>query len=208
MFSDMISGSPAFGSIANSLHQAIFNQMWRRYEVPTYSSVTAFSSSKLIDYQCGYEKSMSAILAAISGVNVVILHGGLYGELSYHPVLSILDDDVAGMIGRFIEGVQVSDETLAVNLIEKTGPIPGYYLNTAHTRKFWKTQDYMPKGADRFTYPEWIQKGKKSTLDYGKDMMQEILSKHEPTPLSEDQDKAIDEILKEAKSYYTQKGLL
>ncbi len=155
MFSDMITGSPAFGSIANSLHQTIFNQIWRKYGVPTYSSITAFSSSKLIDYQCGYEKGISSILAAVSGVNVVILHGGLYGELSYNPVLSILDDDVAGMIGRFIESVQVSDETLAIDLIEKTGPIPGYYLNTAHTRKLWQTQDYMPKVADRFNIA-WI----------------------------------------------------
>jgi trimethylamine--corrinoid protein Co-methyltransferase len=54
-------------------------------------------------------------------------------ELLYHPVLSILDDDIPGWIGRFLQGVAVTDETMAIDLIKQVGPIPGHYLNTEHT---------------------------------------------------------------------------
>ncbi len=37
---------------------------------------------------------------------------------------------------------------------------------------------------------------------------QEILAKHEPKPLTPAQNKAIDEILEEAMSFYRQKGLM
>jgi len=205
---DMKTGAPAFGAIANSLHQVIFNQIWRKYGVPTWTGAPAFSNSKKVDFQCGYEKGITAILAAVSGVSVIIMHGGIYGELAFHPVQAIVDDDIAGMVGRFIEGVEVTDETLATELIEQVGPIPGYYLNKAHTRKWWRNENFVPNVADRLTYPEWIEKGKKSALEYAKERMEQILAKHEPKSLSKDQDKEINEILKEARMYYKQKGLI
>lgn len=48
----------------------------------------------------------------------------IHGEITYHPVQSILSDDIAGMVGRFLEGVKVDNETLAIDLIEEVGPIP------------------------------------------------------------------------------------
>ena len=66
-------------------------------------------------------------------------------EISFQAVL---DDDVAGMIGRFIEGVEVSDETLAIDLISDVGPISGIFLNKEHTRKWWEKEQYMTRTAD------------------------------------------------------------
>lgn len=124
------------------------------------------------------------------------------------PVLRVLDDDVAGIIGRFIEGAEVSDKTLALDLIEEVGLIPGHYLSKAHTRKWWKKEQFVPKVADRLTYPEWMKTGKKSCLDYAKERVEEILATHKPTPLTDDQEDAIENILKEAKEYYRKKGLI
>jgi len=38
--------------------------------------------------------------------------------------------------------------------------------------------------------------------------MEEILARHEPEPLTPEQDKAIDELLEGARSFYRQKGLM
>ncbi|MEA1964071.1 MAG: trimethylamine methyltransferase family protein [Candidatus Aerophobetes bacterium] len=205
---NMKTGSPAFGQIGLSLHNVAFNQIWREYEVPVWNANYCPSSSKKIDFQCGYETAIGALIAALSGSSLVGLHGEIYGELSYHPIQSILDEDIAGMIGRFVEGVEVNDETLAVDLIGEVGPIPGFYLNKEHTRKWWKKEQFVPKAADRLTYPEWMEKGKKSCLDYAKERMDEILSTHKPIPLAEDQDKEIERILKEARKYYKEKGMM
>ena len=207
---NMQTGAPAFGSIGVSLHQAVFHQVWRKYEIPAWNggSGPAFSDSKRIDFQSGYERAIPTLIIALSGAHCLVLHGGVYGELTYHPVQSILDDDIAGMVGRFIEGVQVNNDTLAIDLIEEVGPIPGHFLNKEHTRKWWKHEQFMPKVADRLAYPDWARTGKKSALDYAKERMEEILATHKPTPLTPSQEEEVERILKEAREYYKKKGLI
>jgi trimethylamine--corrinoid protein Co-methyltransferase len=123
-------------------------------------------------------------------------------------VLSILDDDVAGWIGRFLEGVTVTDDTLAIDLINQVGPIPGHYLSTAHTREWWRHEQWLPQAADLEAYPVWLRSGKKDALALAKERMAEILATHEPAPLSPEQDQAIDSILREARDYYRKKNLI
>ena len=147
------------------------------------------------------------MLTAVSGASIINYVGGLTGKLSHHPVLSILDDDVAGMIGRFLEGMQVTDETLAIDLIEKVGPILGFYLSEAHTREWWQKEQFTPQASDQLTYPEWIAAGKKSALDYAKDRVEEILATYEHT-LPEDKEAELDRILDDAREYYANKGLI
>jgi len=205
---DIRFGHPAFGAVEAALHKTIHGQVWRCYGVPTSMAQDGYSSSKKIDFQNGYERAMSALLSALVGGDLSSLHGSVHAMLTYNPILSILDDDIAGWVGRFIEGVEVTDETLAIDLIEQVGPIPGQYLNTEHTRKWWQKEQFIPKAADRAPYPEWLKKGKKDAIALAKERMTEILAKHEPRPLTPEQDKAIDEILEEARSFYRQKGLM
>lgn len=207
---NMRTGLPNFGGIESALHMAAANQLARKYQIPKSSSVSAYSSSKRIDIQCGYEKSMTALIAALSGYTLVQFLGGIYGELTAHPVQAIIDDDIAGAIGRFLQGVEVSHETIALDLIEKIGPIPGFFLNTEHTRKWWKKEQFMPKVSDRLAYPdEWMNKGKKSELDYSKERMETILATHKvEVPLTQNHEDEIEKILKEAREYYKKKGLI
>ena len=102
----------------------------------------------------------------------------------------------------------ITNETLAIDLIKQVGPLPGQYLDTAHTRKWWKSEQYIPKVADREPYPVWMKKGKKDTMILAKERMEEILAKHEPCPVTTEQDQAINEVLEEARSFYRQKGLI
>ena len=205
---NMRTGEPCFDDLASSLHTVAFNQVMRRYGIPTFANCPGMSCSKKIDVQSGYERGMTSLAAALSGANIIVLHGSVYGEYTFHPAQAVLDDDIASWVGHFIEGMEVNDETLAIDLIEEVGPIPGSYLNKAHTRKWWKTQQFMPKVAERSSYPEWVKMGKTAALDYARQRSEEILRTHKPLPLPEDQDKRIDEIVKEAEDHYRRAGLL
>lgn len=205
---DMKRGSPRFGAVGYALTGAMMNQMLRKYQIPSCPGSGFTSLSKKIDYQVGYEKSLGALISALSGANLQIFQGGSCAELLYHPVLSILDDDVAGWIGRFLEGVTVTDETLAIDLINQVGSIPGHYLSTAHTREWWRKEQFIPKVADMEAYPVWIRSGKKDALALAQERMEEILATHKPKPLATDQEQAVEDILKEARDYYTKKGLI
>jgi trimethylamine--corrinoid protein Co-methyltransferase len=205
---DMRREQPAFGGVGAALHNAIFNQVWRSYGIPTCSWIAGITSSKRIDFQCAYERAMTALLCALSGSSVISLHGAIYGELTWHPVQAVLDDDIAGWIGRCIQGTEVTDETLAINLIERVGPIPGQYLSEKHTRRWWKMEQFVPEAADRVPYPEWVEKGRNGALTLAAERLEEILATHEVSPLPPDQEKAIGEVLGEARRYYTQRDMM
>jgi len=203
-------GHPGFGGIECALQQAAFNQLWRRYGIPRYACNSAsFMLSKNIGYQTGADKMQNLIISAISGSNVIVIAGGLFAELTWNPELAVLDNDLCGAVGHFIEGFEVSDETLALDLINEVGPIPGMYLNRKHTREWWQKEFYKSQVRDELPYDAWVKEGKKNALDYAKERVKEILTTHEVSvPLTEEQDKGIDNIIEEAMAYYRDKGML
>jgi trimethylamine--corrinoid protein Co-methyltransferase len=205
---NMRGGGPQFGDMGAFLHNVVFNQIWRGYGIPTKTPPAGASNSKQIDYQCGYEKAIGALLNALSGTNVIPLQGGLNGELTRHPLITILDDDLSAMIGRCLEGVEVTDASIALDLINQVGPIPGFYLDKKHTREWWRRDQVMTSVADRLTYPEWMRTGKKSALDYAKEKMEQIVATHKPKPLTPQQEQAIEDVLKEAREYYRKNNLI
>jgi len=205
---NMRTGAPNFGAMEAFIHQAIFNQVWRRYGVPSVATSAGLVSSKKIDFQCGYEKAFSSLIAALSGAHVIQFAGGIYGELEAHPIQAILDNDIAGMVGRFLQGADVNDETLAVDLIEEVGPIPGHYLGKAHTREWWKKEYFIPEAADKLTLPEWVKGGKKDCMDYAREKAEEIVATHKPAPLTDLQEEELEKILKEEREYYLKMGLI
>jgi len=205
---NMKSGEPAFGDVGISLFNATFCQVWQHYNIPTVASSTGVSNSKIIDFQLGYEKMMQCITAACEGANIIYLHSSIYDEMTAHPVQAILDDDIANMIGRFVKGVEVSKDSLAVDLINKVGPIPGQFLGTSHTRQWWRKEQYIPKSGNRMPYLEWINSGKKNNIDSAQEIMESIISEHKVEQLTPEQEKEVEEILKEARQHYRKKGLI
>lgn len=205
---DMRRGSIIMGTAGEALATVMMNQMLRRYGIPSWCTAGFASNSKKFDYQTGYEKAMPTLISCLSGGHLILFQGGSSVELLYHPVLSILDDDIAGWIGRFLEGVTVNDVTLAIDLINQVGPIPGHYLGTAHTREWWQKEQYLPKAADLEAYPVWIKSGKKDAVALASEKMDQILATHEPLPLTPKQEQAVVEILKEARDYYRDRGLI
>ncbi len=202
---NMSTGAPAFGNVAVCLHISAFNQVFRRYGIPTYNA-DGYPGSKRPDYQSAYEKSFRAIFTGLSGGSSRPLHGGVYGELSHHPLQAVLDDDIAGMVGRYLEGIDITEETLAIDLINQVGPIPGHFLSRAHTRKWWRQEQYIPAASDKLTYPEWIVGGRKSCIDYARERMDEIIATHRPDGLSDAQEDALERILEDARAYYQREG--
>jgi len=204
---NMNSGSPGFGGVEIALHNAVSSQIFRRYGVPL-DHTTAYPNSKAADYQSSYEKCFRVMTAGMSGANTLLFHGSVHGELTHHPVQAVLDDDMAGMVGRFMEGVEVNHETMATDLIRAVGPVPGHFLSKPHTRKWWRHEQFVPESADRLTYPVWIDSGKKNCLDYARERTENILKTHKVTPLTSSQESNVELVLEEAREYYKKKELM
>jgi trimethylamine--corrinoid protein Co-methyltransferase len=120
-----------------------------------------------------------------------------------------MDDDIAGMVGRFLGGIEINEETLAVDLIKRVGSGPDFFLNKEHTRKWWQKEQFMPAVADTSTLPEWLRGGRKTAIDLAKEKMEQILATHKVSiPLTASQDEEIERILAEARKYYKKIGKL
>jgi trimethylamine--corrinoid protein Co-methyltransferase len=205
---NMRSGIPAFGAIEISLHNAVFCQYFKSLGIPTQIASTGPVSAKTPDFQCGYEKALLAIIAALSGAHIIYLCGSLFGELTFHPIQAVLDNDLSGIVGRFIRGVEINQDTIALDLINEIGPIPGFYLDKQHTRDWWKKEHFVPRVADRLSIAEWKENGKRGAFDYAKDRVQDILSTYKPKPLTQSQEEEVEEIINEAREFYQQKNLI
>ncbi|MFB0559737.1 MAG: trimethylamine methyltransferase family protein [Candidatus Lokiarchaeia archaeon] len=203
---DMRTGQALLGAVEKGIAGMAFVQMWRHYAIPTLTFT--FTDSKIPDYQCAYEKAINTAIQVMAGPNVYSCVGSVYDELTWSPIVAAMDNDILGMTARILDGIDVTDETLAIDLIEEVGPIPGHYLNREHTRLWWKKEQFVPKLAHKGSHPEWIKEGSKSIVERAKEWVEEILATHEPTPLPDDQEKEIDNILKEAEQFYKEKGML
>lgn len=202
---NMKTGEPFFGNISTALATAALAQFWQRYKVPSYVLEAAIPNSKCMDFQSGYEKGMIALTQALAGASAVWIHGTVYGELTAHPIQAIMDDEIAGNIGHILEGIEVNDKTLAIELIEEVGHL-GMYLDKDHTRNWWRKNQYTPIVADVSNLSEWLKTGKKTIIDHAKEKMEEILNGHRVSiPLTDSQEKDIETILAEARKYYKDK---
>lgn len=206
---NMRTGDAFFGNIVLGLFHVAFHQVWQRYNIPTSCSESALPNSKCMDFQSGYEKGMLSLASAIAGDNIIWIHGTVYGQLTAHPIQAIMDDDIAGMVGHFLEGFEVNDETLAVELMKQVGSGPDFYLNKEHTRKWWRREQFIPAVAETSNLHVWLKEGKKAAINLAKEKMEEILATHKVSvPLTANQEEEIEKIVAEARKFYKGKGMM
>jgi trimethylamine--corrinoid protein Co-methyltransferase len=172
-------------------------QLGRYYGLPTWST-GGCSDSKVLDAQATLEAALSLLIAAESGANLIhdvgsFLNFGLTGCLE----LVTICDEIISMIAYILNGIEVTDETLAVDVIGKVGP-GGHYLAQKHTLKFFKKEHWIPTLLDRQTRSKWVKNGSKDLLQRAKEKTKEILATHIPNPLPSDIEKELNNALKEA----------
>ena len=90
----------------------------------------------------------------------------------------VVDDEILGMVKRILRGIDVSDETLAVDLIKKMG-FNGNYLFDNHTRKHVR-ELWQAKLGETGTYEAWKNAGGKSTTEKAQEKVAEILAAPAP----------------------------
>ncbi len=197
---DMRTGAVIQGGIERGLMGAAWCQFWRAWGIPRTTIIS--SDSKLPDFQCAMEKTLSVSLHAQAGSNLISFMGCVHDELSFSPVVAIMDSDVALMLGRMLEGIRVDDRTLAVDVIDDVGPIPGQFLEHRHTRETWKDEQLLPGFVDRLPVQQWELVGKPDMLGHATARFEELRQSHRPAPLSDHQIEEIDDLVNQSLQHY------
>jgi trimethylamine--corrinoid protein Co-methyltransferase len=92
-----------------------------------------------------------------------------------------LCNDYLGFIRAMTKGVEVSDETLALDVIDQLGPT-GSYLEHEHTIRHYR-EPYYSKLADKSPFAVWHKKGATTMEARAAKQVDQILAKHKAEPL-------------------------
>ncbi|MFO8036838.1 MAG: trimethylamine methyltransferase family protein [Anaerolineales bacterium] len=168
-------------------------QMARFYGIP--ARMTGGSSdANALGMQAGIESLMSTLLPLLAGATFV-LHGA--GELentmtvSYEKIL--VDEEVIAMSRRFMEGIDVTPETLGFDVIKEVGPT-GHFLATDHTMEYFQKEQFMPSFMVRENFEEWKKSGEKRAEERARDRARDLIEHYQPDPLPEEAIQEIDAI--------------
>jgi len=132
--------------------------------------------------QVGYEKTMTALLPAMAGVNLIYGLGMLELGVTFSFGQLVADAEIARMVKRVVQGVEVSDATLGVDVIKAVGPGKDF-LTQKHTMDYMRIEQSRAKVFDRRMRSGWEQQGSKDASITADEMAREILATHKPEPL-------------------------
>jgi trimethylamine--corrinoid protein Co-methyltransferase len=181
---DMKTGALAIGSPELVLMISGHAQLARHYGLPSRSG-GALADASSPDAQAGFE-SMSALLTTVnSGVDFVLHAGGILSSyLAFSPEKLVLDDEMCGMMRRYEEGIEVTPDTLAYDVIANVGS-EGNYLMEMHTVKRCRTEFWTPALVDRGGLEEWMDTGRERAVDRAHVRWQKLVAEHEDPALDE-----------------------
>jgi trimethylamine--corrinoid protein Co-methyltransferase len=110
----------------------------------------------------------------------------------------VLDNDVAGLIKRAVNGIEVNDETLSLDTIKEIGPFKDYLAHETTFKNMRLTT--TPKLMDRRMRPRWEKDGSKDAYERACDEVKHILETYTPPQLSDEVIKKIRDIVNNAEA--------
>lgn len=182
-----------YGSPELHLLSAALTDISHWLHIPVFSTAGC-SDSKCFDQQAAIEAALSIMAAGLSGANLIHDVGFLESALIGSHEMVVLSNEVIGMVKRFLSGVRVDEETLALDVIKEVGP-GGNFLAHEHTARNLRREIWFPKLMDRSRYEPWHDAGARTMGDRIRERVTDILATHHVAPLPKKVDVGIDKII-------------
>jgi len=184
----------SMGYVSGAVEQGLLNagvaQLAQYWNLPCYAT-SGMSDSKALDVQTGYEGAMTSLMAALSGANFIHDAAGL---MEFAMVASyekyVIDNEVIGMVMRATRGIEVNNESIAQDVIERVG-VGGNWLAEEHTVRHMRKEFYFPTLSDREDRTDWEAAGAKTARQRAHEKATRILQTHEPQRWSAELDARI-----------------
>jgi len=189
--SDLRTGAMSGGSGEEGILNAAAAQAANWLGLP--SGVAAgMADSKVPDNQAGYEKALNVALAGHAGANLVYESAGMLGSLLACSLEAlVIDNDMMGSINRTVRGIEVTPETLSVDVISDVIAGPGHFLGHEQTLSLMQTEYIYPVIGDRETPDNWVDAGARDARQVAHDHVVDTLARHHPDHISPEVDAAI-----------------
>jgi len=150
------------------------------YHAPVWG-FSGCADAKLPDVQAGVESALWILWTALSGANLVHDVGYVESGLTCSYEMIVVCDEVIGLVRRLLDGVRITPETLALDVIHEVGP-GGDYVGSAHTLRHFR-EVWYPRVFDRRAYPAWVEAGRPTAVETAREIARQALATHTPGPL-------------------------
>ncbi len=151
--------------------------------------------SKNLDAQSGHEFTLTAIIPALAGANMIYGVGMLDSTLTWDYASALLQNEFIEMVLRVVNGIQVSDETFAMDVIREVGPA-GEFITHQHTYDNFKKLS-NPKLMNRDNRESWEAAGSQDIAELAYEKSLDIIENYKPEPRPDKVQKELDGIYAE-----------
>lgn len=191
-----------FGGPEQALMAVACVQMGMLYGLPVYTN-TGLTDSKCVDAQAGMETAATLLMAALAG-SVIFGHLGIAGadQGASLPML-MLQHEVIEYIERIMKGITISEEKLALGVMEEVGH-HGSFIDHMHTALNFREELWMPKILDRSFWDDSKNAGHSTFSSRIAARTEELLATYEPPPLDNVLNRDMDSIVSHARKQLTQ----
>ena len=124
-------------------------------------------------------------LPALAGANMIYGLGMIDLGMTLDFAQLVVDNEIAKMTRRLLEGAPVSEDTMAVEVIRAVGA-GGHFLTEPHTLKNMRKLQAQTKLFDRQAYAQWELAGKTELAERAAEEARKILKNHKPAELTKD----------------------
>lgn len=150
----------------------------------------------MADAQSGHEKTITSLLPALAGANLIYGLGMLESGVTIDYAQLVMDAEFARMVKYCVPGIPVNDATLAVDVIAEIGPFNDF-LSHADTYNGMRGQS-QSRLIDRRVREDWAASGSTSIYDRALAEARRLLETHRPKPLPVDVAARLREIVTDA----------
>ncbi len=172
-----------YASPEHVIAQAAAKDIANYYHLPTFGRAGC-TESKVLDQQAGFEAGYEILMQALSGENLIHDVGYIESGLTASWDSIVMCNEFIGAAKRVVDGFELSEEALALDVIERVGP-SGHFLTDPHTIKYFRKETWIPKLIDRTNFQNWEESGRTTLFDRVNHRVREILDTHHPEPLSD-----------------------
>jgi trimethylamine--corrinoid protein Co-methyltransferase len=170
-------------------------QLGKYYNLPT-NTVGADSDSHCLDEQAAWEILLTGTAAICAGANTMLNVGMISNGMQVSYEQLVIDNEILGLLFRFCNGIELSHETLATDLIKKVGP-EGHFLAEANFAMRYLDKEYWtPILSCRSTYGKWAKQGRKDVVERAKENTQKILNEHKAEELPKNVENELRQIVR------------
>jgi len=180
---DLKTGGYTGGSPEDYLLAAAATQIAHHYGLAMNMGSMA-SGAKEPGWQAAVDDALSTLASVGAGAEMMSGCGLLDGSRTLSYAHLLMEAEIYGIVQKVAGGIEVSDETLALDVIKRVGP-NGTYLAEKHTRAHMG-EIWRPGVWDRTPYDQWLREGKRGALENAQERAREILRTHAPEPLADD----------------------